>query len=618
MINKKKSVKDIKNRILSYDCDFDYIYEELNNNFEFTISGVLNSLLYLFKNVDNTCNKETIDNIISLLNNFVKHNKNKKTMEKLHDKIQVFLGNISKSLDYLEIKKLEKYISEVIDIQNKCLSNPLKKNKSDKHNFMMYLIFERHDVELLNKYMLENMKEFLTSNSILPAVFMEVIERFTKLEEENRYEIKYYNQVINLFLKGKIYDKLLKKQDNEFMQILKSSDKDFVWDLIDKIEGKERNLKEISREYSVSFVFPSDLEKIIYTSRGHADFTNQNIITIDSEDDRCLDDALYIEKNSNGTYTFYIHLANPPSVIPYYSKTMREALRRSETIYLPDTEIPIYEDYLSNDMLSILPGKKTNTLTFIVDLDSDYTVLLDTLKVVPGVVVNKNKLSYDRVDEILTSEEDNPLYNDLLLLSRVIDKLSKDNLKISALHKIENIALGKTNTNSAKADVSLSHKMVENSMIFANRLPHILNEYNRLGMVFPYRVQPECNEEFIDAVLKNINTVDPSNGHFRKVVKNYFATSRYSHINIHHAELGLNGYVRVSSPARRALDAMVQYILYDLYINRNRGDLDSKYYFWESEVRYWCDYTNNRISENNIFIDEYCYLRSKGKILEKK
>ena len=96
------------------------------------------------------------------------------------------------------------------------------------------------------------------------------------------------------------------------------------------------------------------------------------------------------------------------------------------------------------------------------------------------------------------------------------------------------------------------------------------------------------------------------------------AIAKYSSVNIHHAELGINGYVRVSSPARRALDAVAQYVLYDLYINRNKGNLDEKYYFWEREIRYWCEYENNRISENNNFINEYSYLRAKGKILEKK
>ncbi|MBQ8192921.1 MAG: RNB domain-containing ribonuclease [Bacilli bacterium] len=618
MSSKNKLTKEIKKEILSCDCNYDYIYDELKNNFEYTSSGIFNSFLSLFRNTENFNNKETLNNLILLLNNFVKDKNNKKLLNKLYNKIEIFLSNIGKSLDYIELMKLEKYISSLINIQNKCLINPMIKSKGDKYNFMKYLIFERRDVELLHKYMLDNMKEILHNNSMLTSIFMEIIENYIKIDEENKIEIKYYNQILNLFLKGKMYEKILENKNNEFMQVLKNSNKDFVWDLIDKIEGELFTTKEqIGKEYSVSFIFPKDLEVFTYSDKKLFDFTHQNIVTIDSEEDVCLDDALYIEKNNDGTYTFYIHLANPPSIIPYLSKTMKEALKRSETIYLPDMEVPIFEEYLSNNILSILPNKKTNTFTFVMVVDTDFSILLDTVRIIPGVVINKNKLSYEEVDDILRNDYNDELSNNLRLLSNVINRLSKDNLQITALHKVQNIVTGNSNTNSAKSDISASHSMVENSMTFANRLPYILDQYHNFGFVLPWRVQPECNEEYIKNILKNINNIDRESDYFKKIVRNYMTPARYSEVNIHHAELGINGYCRVSSPARRALDCLAQYALYDQYINRDEKDLDAKIYFWENEIKYWCEYANNRISENNIFISEYSYLRAKGKILEK-
>ena len=37
---------------------------------------------------------------------------------------------------------------------------------------------------------------------------------------------------------------------------------------------------------------------------------------------------------------------------------------------------------------------------------------------------------------------------------------------------------------------------------------------------------------------------------------------------------------------------------------------------WEREIRYWCDYANNRIAENNLFTEEFAYRYNKGKILQ--
>ena len=299
---------------------------------------------------------------------------------------------------------------------------------------------------------------------------------------------------------------------------------------------------------------------------------------------------------------------------------MREALNRTATIYLQgeDNDIPIYEDYLSKGILSILPEKKTNTFSFIVDVDTDYSILLDTVKLVPGVVINKNKLSYDMVDEILSNPRGDKLSEDLILISQICNRLSRNNLKIRAFHKLENIVKKRNNTNSAKADTSSSHLIVEQSMVFVNELPYILDRYHNLGLILPWRVQPECTDEYIEKILSDIDNVNPNDPVFIKMAKNYMMNSKYAPVNIGHSGLGIKGYVRVGSAARRALDALALYALKDQYINRNKGDLDEKCYFWEKEIAYWCDYANNRIAENNLFAEEFNYRYNRGKILEKK
>lgn len=102
------------------------------------------------------------------------------------------------------------------------------------------------------------------------------------------------------------------------------------------------------------------------------------------------------------------------------------------------------------------------------------------------------------------------------------------------------------------------------------------------------------------------------------LLKNYMTKSKYSYTNIGHQGLGIDGYVKISSAARRAMDALAVYVLYDLYINRSTDDLDSKYYYWEKEIKYWCEYANNKASDNITFMEQYNYLSSKGKILERR
>ena len=281
MSSKKNIAKQIKKQILNNDFDYDYLYDELVDNSEDVLSGILNAYLYLFRNVDNICNEECLNNLNDLLYHYVRKNKNKKDLELVYKKIEVFLSNVSMSLDYEKLLKVEKYISILVNLQNKCIMNNMRRAKGDKYNFILYLIFEKRDIELLTRYIENNMKELLINNSTIPSIFTSVIERYIDIDEENEIEIKYFNRVINLFLKGRMYDKLI-KDDSNYLKILKTSDKKFVLDLVEKIENEFYQTKEdVAKDYNVSFIIPK-MEEYIYLPNGKIDLTKENIITIDN------------------------------------------------------------------------------------------------------------------------------------------------------------------------------------------------------------------------------------------------------------------------------------------------------------------------------------------------
>lgn len=613
MSSKKNITKQIKKQILNNECDYDYLYNQLVDNPDEVLSGILNSYLYLFRNVNNIYNVDVLDNLDVILNNYVRKNKNKKILELVYSKIEIFLDNISRNFDYEQIIKIEKYISNLVNIQNKCIMNNIKRAKGDKYNFILFLIFEKRDIELLTRYMENNMKELLINNSTIPSIFSCIIERYIEIDEDNDIEIKYFNRVINLFLKGKMYDKLI-KDNSSYLKVLETSNKKFVLDLLKKIENDFYQTKEeIAKDYDVSFIIPKT-EEYVYFPNGKIDLTKEDILTIDNDGDTCLDDGLSIKENSDGTYTLFIHLANPASIIPYVSDTMKEALRRCNTMYLMDDSIPIFDRYLSDNILSLLPNKYTNALTIMVNVDTNYSLILDTLKIIPSIVNSRHKLTYEAVDDIIVHGGE--LNSKLLLLSKIFDKQAIDNPKISAYHRLENVIKGRSNTNSSKSDASISHMIVEQSNVFTNSTIYTISKRDNLDLIMPWRVQTENCDKLINEYLKNGN-FDVSNSNLCKMMKEYMMKSKYSFVNTGHSGLGMDGYVRISSAARRAMDALAIYVLYDLYINRNQEDLDAKYYYWEREIKYWCEYANNRTSENNNFISEYNYLCSKGKILKK-
>ena len=277
-----------------------------------------------------------------------------------------------------------------------------------------------------------------------------------------------------------------------------------------------------------------------------------------------------------------------------------------------NNSIPIFDRYLSDNILSILPNKNTNALTIKVGVTPDYSLDLDTLEIIPSIIKNKHKLTYQGAEEIITNT--GLLHDDLILISKIFDKQAIDNPRVRAYHQMKERI---NNQKEVDSEAPIAHMMVEQCNVFANSTIHLIDKREHLGLIMPWRVQREENIELIEKYLEH-GSFDINSSGLQLLLKNYMTKSKYSYTNIGHQGLGIDGYVKISSAARRAMDALAIYVLYDLYINRSADDLDSKYYYWEKEIKYWCEYANIKASDNITFMEQYNYLSSKGKILERR
>lgn len=610
--------KDVKNIILSYDCDYGLIERELRINFENVISGIFNAMASLLRNMDNQNNEDVFLNIMYILEEYVKESKDKKVLEKLAKKIGAFLKSLDSIFSKKEKSKNEQYLNKLIDLQNSCLSKNFVTKSNEKYIFLNYVIFQDKSIGVLSKYLSSHKQYLLNNKMLLHGIFLDVINSYTSLNEDDTSQISYYNKVIDLFLKGEIFKELFSSSNSKYIDILKGSRKKHALELVQRIKEDLYITKdELARLYGVSYHFPEGYETFVYTNSGRVDLTSQLVFTIDDSLDTCLDDGLFIEKNTDGTYNLYIHITDIPSIVPYNSISMKEALKRCETIYLVDDEIPIFERYLSHDICSILPNKLTNSLTLFLHLDSNFSIILADTKIIPSVIKSRYKMSYEKIDKIIKRGGDgSEISNSILLISEAMSHLQKDIINIHSFHKLENIVTG-FSTNSSK-EHSQSHRIVENSMVLYNVLLFMVCDYFHIEVPWVYRVQSKPTDPVIISVINNINNIDVNNEVIKKIIKDYMITARYSSENIGHYGLGVSGYIRASSPARRSLDALVQYLIYEFYFPNNYSLSDNKYYLWENEVNFWCNYANRKGPENFVFASEYNYRLSRGRILEKR
>ena len=84
----------------------------------------------------------------------------------------------------------------------------LKKKKKRKTRLKLAILIIAIGIFFSKSDIIKSQNIFIIQNKTLPA-------------KENEIEIKYFNRVINLFLKGRMYDKLI-KDDSNYLKILKN------------------------------------------------------------------------------------------------------------------------------------------------------------------------------------------------------------------------------------------------------------------------------------------------------------------------------------------------------------------------------------------------------------
>lgn len=147
--------------------------------------------------------------------------------------------------------------------------------------------------------------------------------------------------------------------------------------------------------------------------------------TIDPEDARDHDDAVWVEKLGDG-YRAYVAIADVSEYVQPGSALDDEALGRGCTIYLPDRAIPMLPAALAADLCSLLPEQERLTLCVIVNLDRDGAV--EGFEIVEGVMRSHAMLTYGGVAKTLGFTEHGPTSTQAEALKkglRVLDELAR-------------------------------------------------------------------------------------------------------------------------------------------------------------------------------------------------
>ena len=155
---------------------------------------------------------------------------------------------------------------------------------------------------------------------------------------------------------------------------------------------------------------------------GRKDLRHVQMVTIDGEDAKDLDDAVSLEKK-DGNYYLGVHIADVTNYVQENSALDREALERGTSVYLVDRVIPMLPHTLSNGICSLNMGEDRLALSCLMTLDEKGTV---TGYEIAETVINVNqRMSYTDVNKILDGDPETiKRYEPLVPMFRLMKELA--------------------------------------------------------------------------------------------------------------------------------------------------------------------------------------------------
>ena len=376
-----------------------------------------------------------------------------------------------------------------------------------------------------------------------------------------------------------------KSPEGEVTEIL---GKKYDLDALEKAIIEENNIPSEFPEAVTAFVRKHIGETVSFQdAENREDFRGEQIITIDGESAKDLDDAISLKVLGSGNFLLGVHIADVSHYVPEGSVLDKEALKRGTSVYFPNFVIPMLPKELSNGICSLNEGVDRLTLSCIMEIDGRGEVV--DRRITRGVIKSSHRMTYDAVDAILEGDEELvKQYSDILPLIENMSRLAK--ILIKKRDERGSVDLDVKDADiymNARGEIvitplnrTLSHRIIEEFMIIANETAAEYARFTEIPFLFRVHDSPsgEKLEEF-KTFLKNlgINVKWSKSGAYsgdfasileklkdsplysivNRVMLRSMSKAKYSPENIGHFGLASECYCHFTSPIRRYPDIIV-------------------------------------------------------------
>jgi ribonuclease R len=136
--------------------------------------------------------------------------------------------------------------------------------------------------------------------------------------------------------------------------------------------------------------------------QGREDIRHLPLVTIDGEDARDFDDAVFCEATNKG-WRLVVAIADVSHYVQPGSALDADAQERSTSVYFPERVIPMLPEILSNGLCSLNP--QVDRLCMVCDMQLSKRGVLEDYRFYPGVMHSHARLTYTKVAAMLVEQD---------------------------------------------------------------------------------------------------------------------------------------------------------------------------------------------------------------------
>jgi len=330
-------------------------------------------------------------------------------------------------------------------------------------------------------------------------------------------------------------------------------------------------------------------------------------VTIDGEDAKDFDDAVFCEQRNDG-WRLWVAIADVSHYVTPDSLLDREAQKRGTSVYFPGRVIPMLPEALSNGLCSLNPN--VDRLVIVCEMQISKKGKMTGYQFYEAVIHSHARLTYSQVNVMLSKSESN-----------VVKRMSRENLtnfpQVSALYQLYGVLKEARSirgamdfdtqevqfqfNNSRKIEGIFpverndAHKLIEECMLCANvaaasllgklKLPAIYRNHNGptplklknlrtflgtkgLTLSGGNNPTPIHYDQLLNSIEKRSDA-----GVIQKMVLRSLSQAEYNSDNAGHFGLAFSAYAHFTSPIRRYPDLLVHRAIRSVIRGQQTGSL---------------------------------------------